>query len=255
MKTRTLQGMAGLLALAAAPAHASYHDIKIVEVFPGTVLKPNAQYVVLQAWASGQNFVHGQPLKFYDRDDNLVGTATFANDFNNGASQLKLLIMTPTAQTLFNVAADLIMNDPLVIAAGGKICWDVSAFGVIDCVAWGNHPGTATTIFITDVGPPFSKGYGLVPGVAMIRRLDIAGGATTLENGDDTNNCKNDFVAGLPAPRNNAGTPGTIPIWPCGDGAIEGIESCDDGNTTPGDGCSATCQFDDGVYRDEFEGF
>jgi len=28
----------------------------------------------------------------------------------------------------------------------------------------------------------------------------------------------------------------------CGDGVPEGSESCDDGNTTPGDGCSATCR-------------
>jgi len=28
----------------------------------------------------------------------------------------------------------------------------------------------------------------------------------------------------------------------CGDGTPEGSESCDDGNTTPGDGCSATCR-------------
>lgn len=28
----------------------------------------------------------------------------------------------------------------------------------------------------------------------------------------------------------------------CGNGTVEGTEACDDGNTTPGDGCSATCQ-------------
>lgn len=28
----------------------------------------------------------------------------------------------------------------------------------------------------------------------------------------------------------------------CGDGVIEGVEECDDGNTKSGDGCSAFCQ-------------
>ncbi|MFP6629416.1 MAG: DUF4215 domain-containing protein, partial [Myxococcota bacterium] len=28
----------------------------------------------------------------------------------------------------------------------------------------------------------------------------------------------------------------------CGDSVVEGAEQCDDGNTTPGDGCNATCQ-------------
>ncbi|MDL1870871.1 DUF11 domain-containing protein, partial [Deltaproteobacteria bacterium PRO3] len=30
----------------------------------------------------------------------------------------------------------------------------------------------------------------------------------------------------------------------CGDGLVEAGEQCDDGNTTPGDGCSATCQYE-----------
>ena len=30
----------------------------------------------------------------------------------------------------------------------------------------------------------------------------------------------------------------------CGDGLLEGSEQCDDGNTVPGDGCDATCQFE-----------
>ncbi len=28
----------------------------------------------------------------------------------------------------------------------------------------------------------------------------------------------------------------------CGNGIVEGLEQCDDGNTVGGDGCSATCQ-------------
>src|SRR5262249_50031341 len=31
---------------------------------------------------------------------------------------------------------------------------------------------------------------------------------------------------------------------PCGDGVVEAGEDCDDGNTTAGDGCSATCKFE-----------
>ncbi len=32
----------------------------------------------------------------------------------------------------------------------------------------------------------------------------------------------------------------------CGDGVVEAGEQCDDGNTTPGDGCSSTCQLEKG---------
>jgi cysteine-rich repeat protein len=31
----------------------------------------------------------------------------------------------------------------------------------------------------------------------------------------------------------------------CGDGVVAASEQCDDGNTTGGDGCSATCAFED----------
>lgn len=40
--------------------------------------------------------------------------------------------------------------------------------------------------------------------------------------------------------------------WPtnlcvaCGDGFLQGSEVCDDNNTTPGDGCSATCTLETG---------
>jgi cysteine-rich repeat protein len=36
----------------------------------------------------------------------------------------------------------------------------------------------------------------------------------------------------------------SVPV--CGDGLIEGAEQCDDGGTTPGDGCDAGCQIESG---------
>jgi cysteine-rich repeat protein len=40
----------------------------------------------------------------------------------------------------------------------------------------------------------------------------------------------------------------SIPGWwpPCSDGIIEDSEACDDGNTTPGDGCAVCCQIESG---------
>ena len=115
--------------------------------------------------------------------------------------------------------------------AGGKVCFDS-----IDCLAWGNYSGD-----MTGIGTPFNVARGLVPTKAATRRLNIAGGATTLEAGDDTDNCSTDFLAALPTPRNNAGIAGTIPASTCPNTVIEGLEECDDGNTNNGDGCSSTC--------------
>ena len=40
------------------------------------------------------------------------------------------------------------------------------------------------------------------------------------------------------------------PTTACGDGAVGGDETCDDGNGTSGDGCSASCQIEDGTNPD-----
>ena len=223
-----------LLALA-APAFATFHLIKVVEVFPGTPASPNAQYVVLQAFSLGQNLVINHAVTVYDRNGLLVGSATFPASVANSANQMKLLIATPQAQSFFGVTADLAMS-PIIPAAGGKVCWDV-----VDCVAWGGYIGGITP---SPVGTPFNVPVGLLRGKAMKRRLDICGSATVLDSCDDTDNSANDFVFATPAPMNNAGQSGTIPGASCGNSTVEGLETCDDGNTNSGDGCSATCQWE-----------
>jgi cysteine-rich repeat protein len=120
---------------------------------------------------------------------------------------------------------------------GGMVCWDA-----IDCVAWGSYHGSVT--LPSPTGTPFNAPVGLVRGQAMQRRLDICMGATTLESCDDTNDSANDFVFATPAPTNDAGTAGTLPSSTCGNGVVEGLESCDDGNTADGDGCSAICRWE-----------
>jgi hypothetical protein len=237
------------LGLLAAPVHASFHLIDIVEVFPGTVKDPTAQYLVLESYFAGQTFVAAQPVTFFDRNGNNVGTVTFAANSGNSASQAKLLVATPSAATLFNITPDLTMGAS-IIASGGRACWA----GTIDCVAWGDDNPTPSDAAL--VGTPFSKPYGLSLGDAMLRRLDIVGGATTLDTGDDTNNCKNDFIAGLPAPKNNANQSGTIPASTCGNAVLEGLEQCDDGAANGFTNCDVTCRLiPDGVFRDNYEGF
>ena len=223
-----------VLLAAALPTSATFHLIKIVEVFPGTAVAPNAQYVVIQMYASGQEFVSGHAITVFNRSGALVGTITFPGDVNNGANQATILIATAQAQTFFGVAADLVMS-PAILSAGGKVCWA----GTIDCVSWGNYIGGSA-----GVGTPFNaSGGGLTFGRAAKRRLNISGSATVLNAGDDTNNSATDFVASnTPTPRNNAGILGHAPGSTCGNGTLQGLEQCDDGDTTSGDGCSSTCR-------------
>lgn len=238
MKARTLTRSTVLATLfLLVPAHADFHFMKIVEIFPGTAAAPNAQYVVLQMYVSGQQFVANHAVTVYAADGAQVASVSFPTNLPNGANQAKILVATTEAQAFFNVAPDLVMP-AAVMAAGGKACFA----GSVDCVAWGGWSGSSS-----GVGTPFNASGGLLSGQAAIRRLDIAGGATTLEDADDTGDSANDFFFGPPEPRNNAGLFGSIPSAVCGNDALEGLEQCDDGNQADGDGCSSTCAVEAGA--------
>ena len=214
-------------------ANASFHIMKVVEVFGGTQAAPNAQYVVIQMYSGGQNQVGGHGISVFGPTGTLIQTFSFPGAVAVGTNQSKILIATPAAVTFFGLAADLSMPNGSIPIAGGKVCFDASP---VDCLAWGNYSGD-----MTGIGTPFNVGTGLVLTKAATRRLDIAGGATTLEAADDTDNCANDFLARAPTPRNNASVNGTIPANTCPNTIIEGLEECDDGNATNGDGCSSAC--------------
>ena len=219
------------------PAHADFHFMKIVELFSGTAAAPNAQYIVLQMYVSGQQFVAGHEVEIYDANGTQAASFAFNQNVSNGSNQAKILVATSEAEAFFNIQADLVMPAEMM-AAGGKVCFA----GGVDCVAWGSWSGSSS-----GVGTPFNADGGLLSGQAAIRRLDIAGSTVQLEAGDDTNNSANDFAFGPPEPRNNAGLFGSIPSSACGNASVEGLEQCDDGNLANGDGCSSTCMVDNAL--------
>ncbi|MBK7077457.1 MAG: DUF4215 domain-containing protein [Myxococcales bacterium] len=238
---RAIALVLGLGVLASAgEARAAFHLMKVVEVYPGSPAAPAAQYVVLQMYFGGQNFVGGTSIAVYDAANAELGRFTFPGTLPGNATQAKVLIATSQAQAFFGVTADLAMVNVLP-AAGGKVCFEAGVGSAIDCVAWGDHPGGTASAAGTSVGSPASPALGLRPGRALVRRLDIAGGASALDAADDTGDSAADWAIGLPAPRNNAGAAGTIPPATCGDSVTAGLESCDDGDAMSGDGCDATC--------------
>ena len=229
---RPLLALVAVLALV-MPAQAAFHLMKVVEVFAGTPAAPNAKYVVLQMYAANQGAVSGHKITLFNAAGTLTDTFTFgATPTNPQSTQEKILIATPEAVAFFGVAADLTMNANLM-AAGGKVCFDAIPE---DCVAWGAYTGSSS-----GVGTPFAASTGIPVGRAAVRRLDVAGSPTLLEATDDTDQCSTDFLEGFPAPRNSNAVSGTIPASTCGNGAIEGVEQCDDNNTANGDSCSSVC--------------
>lgn len=221
--------------LVASPALASFHLMKVVEVFPGAPASPSAQYVVLQMYFAGQNFVGGHSVVVYDAAGTAIGTFSFTSSVANSATQAKILIATPQAATFFGLTPDLSMT-PLIAATGGKVCFDA-----IDCVAFGTYSGSAM-----GVGTPFNDPIsgGLAPARAARRRLDIAGFPGVLDGADDTGDSANDFRTALPAPANNANQLGVAPPSTCSNMVLEGLEQCDDGNLGNGDGCSSLCELE-----------
>jgi predicted aconitase with swiveling domain len=181
------------LVLAETPALASFHLTKIEELFPGSVDAPNAQFIELQMYASGQNFVTGKSVVVTNAAGAPVGTFTFPGNVSNGQDQATILLATPEAETLFGVSADLAMT-PVIAAAGGSACWA----GTIDCVAWGSYSGPTT-----NTGPPFSPA-GLVLGQSMERKTGGGTDPNQLDAGDDTNDSSADFQLATPSPMPNA---------------------------------------------------
>jgi hypothetical protein len=192
------------LSLSAVPAaQASFHYMKIREVYPGTTATPNSEFVELQMYAAGQSFIGGHKVFFYDATGNPSGSATCPHDVAHGESQRSVLIATPGAETQFGVTADcpLPVGDHLPIdsatdGSGGSVCWEN-----VDCMSYGTTGTDALP-----VGEPVASG-GWQSGNSAVRSI-AHGCKTLLEPVDDTNDSNDDFVvSGTQTPRNNAVTP------------------------------------------------
>ena len=215
----------------------SFHLIKIKEVYAGSQASPNAQYVVLQMYAAGQNLVNGKEVRYFSRTGALLNSFAFTANVPVALDQSTILVGFTDAATFFSVTLDRTVN-PIMDPLGGKVCFhDPAGLGDIDCVSWGSYTGNSG-----GVGTPANDPVGLERGVAWRRRLDICGSPTILDGCDDTDDSANDFRPVTPAPRNNAGINGTIPTAVCGNSMVQSLEQCDDGNLSPGDGCSAVCR-------------
>jgi hypothetical protein len=188
-------GLAALLAWAPG-AMATFHLMQVREVYPGSVAQPEADYVELQMWASGQNHVAGHVLRIYGPTGTMTGSTTFAADVAHGANQSTILLATPQAEAAFGVLADAPLAAGLLSPTGGAVCWES-----IDCVSWGSFSGSTPS----PAGSPAAPG-GIADGMAL-RRSIARGCATLLDPEDDHDNSALDFEALAPEPRPNSVTP------------------------------------------------
>jgi len=188
----------------APAAEATFHLIKVREVYPGA---GEDSYVELQMYASGQNALSGHSLTVYSSTGALVHTSTFSAAVAKSENQRTVLIGDSEVSTTFaGVTPDLVDAGLSIPAAGGAVCWNAGG-APADCVAWGNFSGGAVlqSAAGTGVGTPASPS-GITVGKA-IRRSIAPGCATLLEDSDDTNVSSADFSEVAPTPRSNSATP------------------------------------------------
>lgn len=184
MKARSALVVISLIGLSlgatAQQAQASFHLMKVTEVFAGQTLQPNADFVELQMYSAGQvALANGHKIAFYAAN----GTATecpITSNVSNGANQAHILFATAEAQTAFGTADFTI--PPLIDPAGGAVCFGLG----VDCVTWGSFSGS-----VTDDKGPVTSPEGAIPAGQSIHRS--LGADSTLQADDDTNNSASDF--------------------------------------------------------------
>jgi hypothetical protein len=211
-----------LLLLAAQPALATFHEMMVREVYPGSTAHPDSAYVELQMWSPGQNLVGGHQITVYDKSGSPAGTAAFSHDVSGGANQSTLIAATPEAESEFGLAAEAGLAPGLLDPAGGAVCWES-----LDCVSWGSFSGFTPS----PAGSPASPG-GIPDGMALRRTIE-PGCATLLEPGDDRDNSATDFAAVFPGPRPNSVSPSE---HACASKVAAG------GNTSPGGGAAGAAE-------------
>ena len=243
--------VAGMLGMLALPASASQHLMRVVEIFPGTVAQPTAQYIELQSYNPGQNLVSGYTVAIFDASDTPVTSFTFPANVPNGLDQAKILIATPAAEALFGVTADLGMTASLPLA-GGAVCFGLPPTFWFDCLSWGTFVDGAGNA--SAAGTNYRPSTGLTQGQAVVCDL-LANGNSDL-NSNDCVDSKADHDCGDAQPLANpiASTPGFLAANPacpvCGDNVTqpEVDEECDG---TDDLACPGGCQLDCTCYTEQ----
>ncbi len=190
------------LALWAPSASATFHLMAIREIYPGSLANPNSEYVELQMYAAGQNFVGGHLVDTYDASGTPIEANRIEGDAANGANQSTILIATPEAEAQFGFRADgRLAPSGQLDPAGGAVCWPEGS--PPDCVAWGGFAGVLPS--------PTGSPAGAIPDGMALRRTISPGCATLLEPLDDHDNSAADFAPVFPGPRPNSAAPSEHP--------------------------------------------
>jgi hypothetical protein len=227
--------------LVAAPvARATFHQISIREVYPGSTAQPDSGYFELQMYSAGQALVKGHALTVYDAAGAAIGSFAFGANVPNSANQQTILIGDSGVQSAFGVAPDLTASGFEIPPAGGAACWA----GTLDCVSWGNFSGSTASPSGSPADPS-----GIPDGMALRRTIEPHC-ATLLEGADDSNSAAADFFDATPEPRDNASA---IAEVPCIDTTPPEAPILDSHPADPSSGASAAFTYHSTELGSSFE--
>jgi hypothetical protein len=201
-----------VVGLSAGPAQAIFHLMKIREVHEGG--GTSADYVELQMYAAGQNFVSGHYLVAYDGAGNQFGSPyQFPSNAGNGQNQSTILVADSNPIGVTPDFVEPVTN--LLVGTGGSVCFlDTLPSTGIDCVTWGPTTMPPTT----NPSPVGTPAAAMNAGEALERTI-APNCPTLLEDADDTNDSATDFALATPSPRNNATAPTETACGPGSGGA------------------------------------
>lgn len=194
--------LAALALLAPSPAGASFHLMKVTEVYAGTGMMGTDDYVELQMYQSGQNLVSGHEITVYDSAGTNVYTFTFPANVPNAQTQRTILLGAGPLANGVNPDFEDPALAPALSKDGGAACFDAIP---VDCVAWGGI-SAGIPLLPGAVGTPVAASG--IPNGSSITRSIAAGCSTLLEAADDTDDSSADFaVTSERSPRPNTEAP------------------------------------------------
>jgi len=153
-------------ALAAVPAHASFHLMQIEQAAGGFCGDPGAQAVQLRMRSFGQNFVSGARLVAHDATGaNPVVLIVFPSNVANSSAGSRILAATAAFQAAGGPTADFELANPIPASylAAGRLTFESSTGLIYWSLAWGGSGYTGPTTgelandLDGDFGPPAAE--------------------------------------------------------------------------------------------------
>lgn len=193
--------LVALLSLLAVPAaNASFHLMKVREVYPAG----DSSYVELQMFSAGEYLVAGHHLVAYNANGSVANDFTLPSNVSpSSPNNATILIADSGYAASFpnGPAPDEVDSGLNLSASAGAVCWTDGS--PPDCVSWGSFTGPFPThVPALTAGSPASP-TGVTLGMAL-RRSIAPGCPTLLEAEDDTDSSLADFSEQTPNPRSNS---------------------------------------------------